>query len=116
LQARTRKSTRCSRNSSKACCRNKDARLFDAGALEHFSRAAPGPSPTATRVASPICEGEFRRSLVISGDDYSIFPDRPISATILSINAAIILWMLLPPATKTQLRRAIGLGMVKASE
>ncbi len=47
-------------------------------------------------VLGPICENNFRRSLIISGDDYGIFIDRPICLTILVIAAIAILVTFLP--------------------
>lgn len=56
-------------------------------------------------VLGPIAESNFRRSLVISGDDYGFFFDRPIAATILIINLVLVLWMLCPRAWKNKLLR-----------
>lgn len=52
-------------------------------------------------VLGKISEFNFRRSLVFSADDYSIFIERPISGTILAINAVLIIWMFLPPKART---------------
>lgn len=56
-------------------------------------------------VLGPIAESNFRRSLVISGNDYSFFIDRPIAATILAINLVLIIWMLCPKGWKNRLLR-----------
>lgn len=54
-------------------------------------------------VLGPIAEGNFRRSLVMSGNDYGFFIERPIAATILAINFALILWMICPQSWKQKL-------------
>lgn len=56
-------------------------------------------------VLGPIAEGNFRRSLVISGNDYGFFIERPIAATILAINLLLVLWMICPQAWKQKLKR-----------
>ncbi len=56
-------------------------------------------------VLGPICESNFRRSLVISGDDYGIFIERPLSATFLAINLALIIWVAIPSNAFAMLRR-----------
>ena len=63
-------------------------------------------------VLGPICENAFRRSLVISGDDLSIFVERPIALAILLIDAALVLWLLLPRLWKprTPTHAAAGKG------
>ncbi|WP_319824015.1 tripartite tricarboxylate transporter permease [Thalassovita sp.] len=43
-------------------------------------------------VLGPMVEVYFRRSLVISGGDFNTFIDRPISASIVAVVAAIVLW------------------------
>ena len=58
-------------------------------------------------VLGPIAESNFRRSLVISGNDYSFFIDRPIAATILAINLVLIIWMLCPKGWKNRLLRRV---------
>lgn len=55
-------------------------------------------------VLGPIAEGNFRRSLVISGNDYSFFIERPVAATILAINLCLVIWMLTPTRWKNSLR------------
>lgn len=42
-------------------------------------------------ILGPIAEGNFRRSLLISQDGYTIFLDRPIGTTILVVNALVII-------------------------
>lgn len=70
----------------------------------------PLPPIVIGLVLGPICEGNFRRSLVISGGDYSIFIDRPIAATILALNLLVVLWMILPRTLKRRALRAVGLA------
>lgn len=59
-------------------------------------------------VLGPIAEGNFRRSLVISGNDYGFFIERPIAATILAINLVLIVWMLCPKTLKNRVLRRAG--------
>ena len=47
-------------------------------------------------VLGPIMEENFRRSLIMSGDSPAIFFNRPISATILAINALLLIITLVP--------------------
>jgi putative tricarboxylic transport membrane protein len=56
-------------------------------------------------VLGPICENNFRRSLVMSADDYGIFIEQPISATILAICALAILLACLPSRSLRFLKR-----------
>ncbi len=56
-------------------------------------------------VLGPICENNFRRSLVISADDYGIFVDRPIAATILALSALAIAATCLPLRSLVRLKR-----------
>ncbi len=61
-------------------------------------------------VLGPICESSLRRSLILSGNNVDIFFNRPISAAILIIDIALILWIALPRGLKSTIRgRAIGL-------
>lgn len=43
-------------------------------------------------VLGPMMEDHFRRAMLLSSGDFSTFIDRPISAAILSIAAAILVW------------------------
>jgi putative tricarboxylic transport membrane protein len=56
-------------------------------------------------VLGPICESNFRRSLVISADDYSIFIEQPISAAILAVCAVAIVLTCLPTKRLRFLKR-----------
>lgn len=56
-------------------------------------------------VLGPICENNFRRSLVMSADDYGIFIEQPISAAILMICALAILLACLPSGSLRFLKR-----------
>ena len=54
-------------------------------------------------ILGPIAEGNLRRSLLLSQDGLSIFAERPIAMTILFIDLIVILWAILPQATKRRL-------------
>lgn len=54
-------------------------------------------------VLGPICEANFRRSLLISRDGLSIFWQREIALAILLVTAAIVLW----PMVSALLRRSV---------
>ena len=41
-------------------------------------------------ILGPILEANFRRSLLISRDGYWIFLDRPVSGTLVAINALLL--------------------------
>jgi TctA family transporter len=43
-----------------------------------------------------MLEENFRRSLSVSGGDFSIFVTRPISATLLALSALLLALVLLP--------------------
>jgi putative tricarboxylic transport membrane protein len=47
------------------------------------------------RVLGPIVESAFRRSLMISEGDFSIFVTRPIALVILIVNIVILAWTIL---------------------
>jgi putative tricarboxylic transport membrane protein len=47
---------------------------------------------TLTLILGPLMEGGLRRSLEMSQGDFSIFVERPISATCLALSVAILLW------------------------
>ena len=51
-------------------------------------------------VLGPICEENLRRSLLFSGGDYGIFFERPISATIMTINITVLAWIFVPSRLK----------------
>ena len=73
----------------------------------------PLPPIVIGLVLGPICEGNFRRSLVMSGGHYSFFFDRPISASILAVNIALVIWMAIPSQAKSQALRKLRLGAAK---
>jgi putative tricarboxylic transport membrane protein len=52
-------------------------------------------------ILGPMLEENFRRSLAISGGDYSIFVTRPISATLLACSV-LLLFVVLSPAVRRQ--------------
>lgn len=58
-------------------------------------------------VLGQIIEDNFRRSLVISGDSYQIFVDRPISAAILLVNFILILWLITPAGVRKRIWKRI---------
>lgn len=64
------------------------------GVLGYFLRRYDYPlAPIVIGVVlGPICEANFRRSLLISRDGLWIFWERNISITILSITALLVLW------------------------
>jgi putative tricarboxylic transport membrane protein len=47
-------------------------------------------------ILGPMLEENFRRSLSVSGGDFSIFVTRPISATLLALSALLLALVLLP--------------------
>jgi putative tricarboxylic transport membrane protein len=55
-------------------------------------------------VLGPICESNFRRSLVISANHYGIFVQRPLSATILALDLLLLIWVCLPSRLKQGLK------------
>lgn len=58
-------------------------------------------------VLGPIAESELRRALSMSQGDFSIFIDRPISATLLSIAFVLLAVTLITPLIKRARRKAI---------
>lgn len=71
--------------------------MFGFGIIGYFMRRGGYPlAPVIIgAILGPICESNFRRSLLISDDGLAIFIQRPISATILTIVAAILVFMAL---------------------
>lgn len=47
-------------------------------------------------ILGPMLEENFRRSLAVSGGDYMIFLQRPISATLLAAAVLLLVFVLLP--------------------
>ena len=92
--------------------------MFGFGVFAYFLRKADYPlAPLVLGIVlGPICESNFRRSLVISADDYSIFIERPISGTILAINAALILWMITPPPAKRAVKSRLAHALARRTE
>lgn len=58
-------------------------------------------------VLGPICEKALRRSLIMSGNNFHIFLQRPLSATILAIDLGVIAWVAIPRSMKSRLRGKI---------
>ena len=55
------------------------------------------PAPLALGfVLGPLMEENFRRAMLLSGGDFSVFVRYPISATLLMIAAALLLLLALP--------------------
>ena len=53
-------------------------------------------------ILGPLMEENLRRSLVISRGDPMIFLERPISATLLALTAAVIALIVLPQFRKSR--------------
>lgn len=66
--------------------------MFGFGIVGYFLRRAEFPlAPIIIgAILGPICESNFRRSLLISDNGVQIFVDRPISAVILTVVALLI--------------------------
>ncbi len=72
--------------------------MFGFGVLGYFLRLYNYPlAPMVIGfVLGPICESNFRRSLVLSGESLTIFWSRPLAATILAITIAALLASFMP--------------------
>ena len=70
--------------------------MFAFGLIGLLFRAANYPlAPVVIgMILGPILEANFRRSLLISREGYWIFLDRPVSASLVTINALLILAMI----------------------
>lgn len=77
------------------------------GALGYFLRLYGYPlAPIVIGVVlGPICESNFRRSLLISRDGLSIFWEREIAFTILSVTAILVIWGLFGKGTSRWLKQ-----------
>lgn len=77
------------------------------GALGYFLRLYGYPlSPIVIGVMlGPICESNFRRSLLISRDGLSIFWEREIAFTILSVTVILVVWGLAGKGVSKWLKR-----------
>jgi putative tricarboxylic transport membrane protein len=53
-------------------------------------------------ILGPMMEENLRRALTVSGGDYGVFIDRPISATLLGVAALLLLVMALPGLRKSR--------------
>jgi len=53
-------------------------------------------------ILGPLMEENLRRSLVISRGDPMVFLERPISATLLALTAAVIALIVLPQIRKSR--------------
>ena len=61
-----------------------------------------------SRVLGPILEQGFRRSLIMSGDKYSIFVDRPLCLSILIIDVMFLAWAFMPSGTMKRIKSGFG--------
>ncbi|WP_244283536.1 tripartite tricarboxylate transporter permease [Pseudovibrio sp. Tun.PSC04-5.I4] len=70
--------------------------MFLFGILGYFLRRGGYPlAPIIIgAILGPICESNFRRSLLISDSGYEIFISRPISAVILGIVAVMLMYLI----------------------
>ena len=70
--------------------------MFAFGLIGLLFRAANYPlAPVVIgMILGPILEANLRRSLLISREGYWIFLDRPVSASLVTINALLILAMI----------------------
>lgn len=59
------------------------------------------------RVLSPVLEPAFRRSLIISEGDPSIFVTRPLSLSILIVAVIILAWSVIPPEKMKAMKVAV---------
>ena len=77
------------------------------GALGYFLRLYGYPlAPIVIGVVlGPICESNFRRSLLISRDWLSIFWEREIAFSILLVTTILVLWGLFGPMISRQVKR-----------
>jgi len=57
------------------------------------------------RVLGPILEQGFRRSLIMSGDSYSIFFNRPLCLSILIVDVLFLTWAFLPAGVIQSIRK-----------
>ncbi|MFN3146168.1 MAG: tripartite tricarboxylate transporter permease [Paracoccaceae bacterium] len=80
--------------------------MFGFGVAGYFLRkhGYPVAPMVIGTVLGPICESNFRRSLVLSADDFGIFVDRPVAATILVITAVALVASLVPWARLARMR------------
>lgn len=64
------------------------------GALSYLMRLLSWPASPVWLgfVLGPLMEDHFRRTMLISRGDWAVFLERPISATVLAITLAILIW------------------------
>ena len=62
---------------------------------------------TIAPVLGPIMEENFRRSLIMSGDDYTIFLTRPLCTSILAISLIVLVLALLPGIALSFLKKGV---------
>jgi len=64
------------------------------GALGYVMRYMDWPAAPMLLgfVLSPLMEEHFRRSLILSGGDFATFVDKPLSATLIVLTLALLVW------------------------
>lgn len=70
----------------------------------------PAPPLLLGFVPGPMLDEYFRRAMLISRSKPSIFIERPGSATILSIAAALLIWSVVSILRENRRRKAAGLS------
>jgi putative tricarboxylic transport membrane protein len=53
-------------------------------------------------ILGPMLEEQFRRTLLLSDGDFSIFLTRPLSAALIGVTAFLLLLMVLPNLRKSR--------------
>jgi hypothetical protein len=74
--------------------------------LNGWWNASPAFSPGTGNTSTPLMEAQFRRTLLVSNNDFSAFLDRPFAVALLLLALAA----LIVPATVGAVRRVRGLG------
>lgn len=87
------------------------------GAMGYVMRVLrfPGAPLLLGFVLGPMMEEHFRRAMVLSRGDFMTFVERPISAVILAVTAAILIWGLVS-AGGVRRRRAMAPRTIRRSE
>jgi putative tricarboxylic transport membrane protein len=73
-----------------------------------FLKVGVHPAPLVLGfVLGPLLEENFRRAMLLSGGDWSVFVTRPISAVLLAMAAALLITIVIP-AVKQQREKVVG--------
>jgi TctA family transporter len=73
-----------------------------------FLKVGVHPAPLVLGfVLGPLLEENFRRAMLLSGGDWSVFVTRPISASLLAMAAALLVTIVIP-AVKQQREKVVG--------